>query len=387
MSDAGQSIFDEPRHVTVLRRIRLIKPEHRTEALQRILIALAVGWLPLALLCLIRWLVSGTGAHAFFVDIAAYARFLVAVPMLILSEYIILPRLGAITQYFVHSGIVRPEDRPHFDEAVDTARRLSLGIWPSVGMTLFVYALVIAIAFTVSPSALTDWQRAEGPLSLSAAGWWNLLVSMPLVLGLLLSWIWRLGVWMRFLRMLSRMDLSLVPSHPDNAAGLEFVALSPRIFAPLAFAVGTIAAGTFGNEVIQFHLNPMDHMAVPLATAAVVTALLISPPLLFARALLLARRRGVFEYGELARRVGAAFEAKWLDRGKTIDASALSEPDFSATTDLYGVAANVYAMRPALFDPRVAASVAIAALVPFAPIWLSVIPAKVLMTRLIGLLL
>jgi hypothetical protein len=53
---------------------------------------------------------------------------------------------------------------------------------------------------------------------------------------------------------------------------------------------------------------------------------------------------------------------------------------------LYSVAANVYAMQPTLFDPRVAASVAIATLVPFAPIWLSVIPTKVLLTHLIGLL-
>lgn len=388
MTDAAQSIFDEPRHVTVLRRMRLIKPEHRAAAIRRVLFAVAIGWVPMALLCLVQWLVLHcTSSASFFTDVAAYARFLLAVPILILSDYIILPRLEAIAQYFVHSGLVLSDDRPRFDEAIASARRMSLGVWPSVGMAIVVYAMVLVIGVTISPEALLDWQRSEGLLHLSAAGWWYLLVSAPLVLGLILSWLWRIGVWMRFLHLLSRMELRLVPSHPDKAAGLEFVALSPRIFAPLGFAIGVLAAGTLGNEVIHLHLDPMNHIAVPVATAIVVVALLVSPPLLFARRLMLTRRRGVFEYGALARRVGAEFEAKWLARDKTIDETALGEPDFSSTTDLYGVAANVYAMQPTLFDPRVAAAVAIATLVPFAPIWLAVIPTKVLLSHLVGMLI
>jgi hypothetical protein len=388
MSDAAQSIFDEPRHVTVLRRMRLIKPEHRAEASRRVVFAVAIGWVPMALLCLVQWLVlHRTSSASFFTDVAAYARFLLAVPILILSDYIILPRLEAIAQYFVHSGLVSPDDRPRFDEAIASARRLSLGVWPSVGMAIVVYALVFVIGITISPEALLDWQRSEGLLHLSAAGWWYLLVGAPLILGLILSWLWRIGVWMRFLHLLSRMELRLVPSHPDKAAGLEFVALSPRIFAPLGFAIGVLAAGTLGNEVIHLHPDPMNHIAVPVATAIVVVALLVSPPLLFARRLMLTRRRGVFEYGALARRVGAEFEAKWMARDKTIDETALGEPDFSSTTDLYSVAANVYAIQPALFDPRVAAAVAIATLVPFAPIWLAVIPTKVLLSHLVGLLI
>lgn len=387
MSDASLDIFDEPRHVIVLRRLRLIRPGQRTQALRRVLLAAAAGWLPLALLCLLQWLMLGHRTSlAFFTDVAVYARFLVAVPLLILSEYIILPRLHAMAQYFVRSGLVLPVDRERFERAVASARRLSASIWPSTGMLCVVYMLVGLIAWNVPADLLPDWQRSEGFLHQSMAGWWHVLVSMPLVLGLTLSWIWRIGVWMRFLHLVSRMALRLVPSHPDKAAGLQFVAMSPRVFAPLAFAVGTLAAGTLGNEVIHLHLDPMDHIAVPAVTAAVVVALLISPPLLFARALLLARRRGVFEYGELAGRLGAVFEAKWLADGSRVDASSLGEPDFSATTDLYGVAANVYGMQPTLFDPRVAASLAIATLLPFAPIWLSVIPAKTLLTHLIGML-
>jgi hypothetical protein len=56
--------------------------------------------------------------------------------------------------------------------------------------------------------------------------------------------------------------------------------------------------------------------------------------------LLQTRRRGVFEYGALAIGMGQRFEAKWLRRAVTED--ALHEQDFSATTDLYSITANVH---------------------------------------------
>ncbi len=90
-----QGIFVEPTHVTVLRRLRLIRPEHRAQALRRVIMVVVVAWVPLAILCAVPWLAFGDEeARSFFIDVGAYGRFLLAVPILILSEYIILPRLG-----------------------------------------------------------------------------------------------------------------------------------------------------------------------------------------------------------------------------------------------------------------------------------------------------
>lgn len=97
--------------------------------------------------------------------------------------------------------------------------------------------------------------------------------------------------------------------------------------------------------------------------------------------------KGIFEYGGLASRLGNEFEAKWLASGDKVDPSSLSEPDFSATTDLYSVSANVYTMRPILFEPRSVVSLGFATLLPFAPIWLSVVPAKTVITQLLHLLM
>lgn len=387
MTEPTTSIFEEPKHVAVLRRLRLIKPAHRAQAFRRVIIAVGFAWIPLTVLCALQAFFSGHSEllRAYFTDVAVHARFLLAVPILILSEYIILPRLDLTAQHFVTSNIIDDADRQRFDDAVASTRRLSLGVWPSAAMTIIVYAFVITIALTVSQSALPIWHYAPESSRRSLAAWWHMLISLPLLLGLLLSWVWRVGVWTRFLYQVSHMGLHLVSSHPDRAGGLLFVAFSPRMFTPLALAIGIIIAGTFGNEVLHMGLNPMDHPATPIATAIIVMILFLIPPLVFGRMLLMAWRRGIFEYGALASRLGTQFENKWIGPGSVVDKESLEKPDFSSTTDLYSVTANVYSMRPILFDPRAALSLAVAALLPFAPIWLSVIPAKVILTQLLKL--
>ena len=65
------------------------------------------------------------------------------------------------------------------------------------------------------------------------------VVRRPLPLLLLgLGWLWRLYLWGRFLWQLSRLDLRLVPAHPDQTAGLKFVGYAVRAFALLGFAWG-----------------------------------------------------------------------------------------------------------------------------------------------------
>jgi hypothetical protein len=98
-------------------------------------------------------------------------------------------------------------------------------------------------------------------------------------------------------------------------------------------------------------------------------------------------QQGMLTYGELARRLGHELEAKWLGRDSKVDPESLGVQDFSATTDLYQVVANVYAMRLVLFDVRAAIAVAISALLPFVPIWLSAIPAQTIIDHLVGLII
>ncbi|MCT6971852.1 hypothetical protein, partial [Salmonella enterica] len=111
--------------------------------------------------------------------IAVHARYLLAVPILILSEYIILPRLDITARHFLVSRIIDASDRERFDEAVASTRRLSVGIWPSAGMTVLVYAIVVVIALPVHPGLFPAWHHADYASQLSLAGWWHMLIIIP----------------------------------------------------------------------------------------------------------------------------------------------------------------------------------------------------------------
>ena len=48
---------------------------------------------------------------------------------------------------------------------------------------------------------------------------------------------------------MSRIDLKLEPMHPDGAAGLHFLAFVDRTYRPLLLALGTVLAGMMANRI------------------------------------------------------------------------------------------------------------------------------------------
>jgi hypothetical protein len=63
----------------------------------------------------------------------------------------------------------------------------------------------------------------------------------------------------------------------------------------------------------------------------------------------------------------------------------LEVSDFSATTDLYQVASNVYAMRVIPIDLRNLVLLMLATLLPFVPVALMGVPLDVVLSKLSGL--
>lgn len=379
-------LFTEPTHVGVLRRMRLIRGEDRSAVVRRAVLMIGIAWVPLAVFCVVLGQThSGSILRGFIGDVATHVRLLLALPLFVAAEYIILPPLERITLHFRHSRLLPPERHAEFEQAVERARQRSAGAWPSFFVAALSYATVVATFAFAHSETLATWQRLPESHAMSIAGWWHLLVSLPLLIGLIYAWIWRLVVWCRFLLSVARLDLRLVASHPDHVAGLQFVARSPAAFIPLALAVGLIVSGTLANRVLYQGLNPNDAAMTPIVTAMVMVAILMIPPLMLGRALFATKNVGVVRYGELASRLGIEFEHKWLDARSGVDRSSLSEPDFSATTDLYGVSSNVYAMHILPIDYRVAIPIAVATLLPFVPIWLSEVPLTTIIHALLGL--
>jgi hypothetical protein len=287
---------------------------------RRALMTVAVGWLPLVLLTALRGDLVGTDTtNSFILDFGAQGRFLLASPLLVLAEALCVPRLAAIARNFIDSGLVSQTERLRYDAAVDSSQRLMNSRVVDVVLIGLAYALVFALVEASPPGMLPSWHCRLNPFAPSLAGWWGWLVSLPLLLVLQLGWLWRIGVWTRFLWLMNRLQLQLEPQHPDHAAGLAFVGRSLEAFLRIGFIVGIISAGPVANQVVHHHASPQQFKSVPIGAAIVVTLLCAGPLLLFARRLLEERHRGELQYGGLALRMDKRLRLKYLGGGSGVD--------------------------------------------------------------------
>ncbi len=69
------------------------------------------------------------------------------------------------------------------------------------------------------------------------------------------------------------------------------------------------------------------------------------PLIVFQRQLWRMKLQGTFDYGLLATRVARRFESRWLKGSRALAEDVLDTRDLSATTDLFGVVANVRQSR------------------------------------------
>ncbi len=360
----------------------------RQRVVQRAILVAALGWLPLLILSAGQSILFRNNDFLLFItDYGAIARSLVAAPVLVLAEAITAPRLSAIAQHFRDAGLVIAKDLPAFRDAVQSTYRLRDFVALEVAVIAIAFAATAILGLSVPLRFFPHWHLAgDGhALMFSAAGWWDTLVSAPLLVLLLLGWLWRFALWTRFLWLMSRLDLRLISSHPDQSGGLAFVGMSLQPLSIVAFVLGTIIAGAVANRVLHDHLPILEFRYVVPVLVVLIVAFFSAPLLVFSGKLLVAWRRGVFEYGSLARGVGRQMEARWLNQSPTPE--SLDANDFSATTDLYAIVSNVYAMNMVPATLKNLAVVAIGALLPFVPVVLVSVSPQVLLQKLTGILL
>jgi len=357
------------------------RPEDRLIG-RPVLAAVMLGWLPIAVLALVVAVTGHPTALSFFRDVAVHARFLIALPLIILAEVDIIPSFGRIVHHFLSSGMVS-KDRERYFEAVASTRRLLDAKWATYVTLSLAYAVVIALLASINRENTPAWYwGGPGPLGLSLPGVWHAFISLPLLLWPCFGWLWRLLLWWRFLALMSRMDLRLIPAHPDHSGGLKFVSTSIRAYRLLAGAIGTIVAGTEMNRMLRLgESTPFAYRNAAIIVVVLVVVLSAGPLVMFVTRLRDTRLRGILHYGKLGSEVGAEFEQKWLSKKGDADMSALEVQDFSAMTDLYQVVGNVYDGTDLPFSLKDLTPVVVAALIPFIPVVLLTVPlAQILQT-------
>jgi hypothetical protein len=242
-------------------------------------------------------------------------------------------------------------------------------------VTILAYGLVAFLLINVPPDELPSWYWLKSDYqTLTLAGGWNALVSAPLFILLFFGWLWRAFLWARFLWLMSRLDLHLIPGHPDHAGGLMFLGNSLRAFWLVSFALGAIIAGQVANRITLYGESLATFKHIVIGLVVLVLILFVGPLALFIGKLRDTKRRGDFVYGALASEVGRQFEHECLNRERAANKKASNAQDFSFHSNIYGIVANVYGMKDFPFGLRSLGLLIAVTLAPFAPVALMVMP-------------
>jgi hypothetical protein len=209
-------------------RLGLVRAGKRR--LERCVIYLVlVAWVPMIILAWLQGLLLGpTRPKSFLMDFEANIRLLVSMPVFLFAEAYCESQLRPVVQHFLLAGLVTQTARVRFEALVRDIVRLSHSGSAEAALLGLAYlqCVVPVLFFLELPEATWRLSVREGHHALSLAGWWYFLVAFPLFSFLLWRWLWRLGLWWRFLWQTSRLELELTPAHRDGTGGLGFLSES-----------------------------------------------------------------------------------------------------------------------------------------------------------------
>ena len=357
---------------------------------QRVIVIALFAWLPLLVLSAVEGRMLGASvAVPFLLDVEVHIRFLVAMPLLILAELVVHRRMRPLVQQFLERKLVPESEMPRFEAALASAFRLRNSVLAEVLLIAFVYGVGILIVWrhyvALDTATWYATPSAEGP-KFSLAGTWYAYVSVPFFQFLLMRWYFRLFVWMRFLWQVSRIELNLVPTHPDRVGGLNFLANTVYAFAVLTVAHGALLAGHLANRIFFVGAALTQFKAEIAVMVVFLLCVVLGPLLVFAPQLAAAKRKGLREYGTLAERYVREFDVKWLRGGAPADEPLVGSADIQSLADLGNSYEVVRTMRIAPVTQDAILRLGAATLLPIVPLLLTMMPLEELLKNLFAML-
>jgi hypothetical protein len=357
---------------------------------QRITVIALLAWLPLLLLSALEGqLWSGSSSVPFLFDIEVHVRFLVALPLLILAEMVVHRRMRPLPQQFLERNLIPEKAMGRFEAAIASAFRLRNSVLAELLLITLVYAfgiLVVWRLYVALDTATWYLTPSASGAQLSLAGMWYGYVSLPIFQFLLCRWYFRLFIWARFLWQVSRIELSLIPTHPDQVGGLSFLSGQVYALTVIAVAHGALLAGNLANRIFFLDAT-LPQFRLEIAVVVVFLLMVVLGPLLvFAPQLAQAKRKGLREYGTLAERYVRDFDTKWLRGGAPADEPLVGSSDIQSLADIGGSYEMVKNMHLAPIKKDDFIRLAAATLAPMAPLALTMMSLEDLLKRLIGVL-
>ncbi|MFI5457076.1 MAG: hypothetical protein ACHRXM_16645 [Isosphaerales bacterium] len=354
--------------------------------LLKVVLLILVTWVPLVLISLWHGHAWGLLREVpLLLDPVTYSRYLFVIPLLELAQVFVEKSLGVQTRHFLDSGLVPAQDRLRFESARAEAISLRGSVVAEVliavlALTMSVLSRVV-VNFGTSDSS---WERLE--TTITPAGWWNTLVSLPILFFFVLRWAWVFVLWAWFLSRVSRLDLELTPTHPDRAGGLGFLGWSLASFAIVLMAISAVLSGGFAGEILfrGASLNTLKYHVMVFVVLAVV--ILHAPLLAFTGRLARCRFQALLEFGTLISRHDRAFDEKWVKSETAKQENLLGSPDVASLAEIAQVFEHVDRMQLIPFDKKALVVLVVAALIPMIPLVGTAIPLTEIFSKLAELM-
>jgi hypothetical protein len=357
---------------------------------RRTIVISLLAWLPLLVFSALEGRAVGTGVSIPFLrDVDVHVRFLVALPLLVVAELVVHRRMRFVLTQFLERDLIPANARAQFDAAIASAYRLRNSRTAELLLIAFVYAVGVSLVwrrYTALAGATWYATPTEDGTTLSLSGLWYGYVSLPVFQFLLLRWFFRVFVWARFLWQVSRIDLRLVPTHPDRVGGLGFLSNTAYAFVPLAAAYGAMLAAMIANRILYLDAGLLDFKVEAGVVLAFLLCLVFGPLLVFTPRLAEVKRRGLREYGTLAARYVRDFDSKWLRGGAPGEERLVGTADIQSLADLANSFELVKTMRLMPISRQAVVQLAAAMLAPIAPLLLTMMSLEDLLKTLFGLL-
>ena len=360
---------------------------------RRAVLFLALAWVPTVLLAALQgYALNEYHERAMLFDFSVYA-FAIAIVAFVLMEQTSDTRMAWLVSQFAAHGIAPETSRECFTRAGQNMARRT-GSWLAEAIIL-VGAYLLAYTWIQRGAARIEggtWfgQVIEGDLQFTLAGWWLLLVALPLFWFLLGRWLWRFVTWGLLLRDIARCNLRLVAAHPDRCGGLAFIGQYPQTYLLFVFSVSLVIAATVLKQVVYAGASLMSFKFALLGLIILLIVAFVLPLFAFTPILLKLKKQGLSHYGALVSRHHQAFETKWIrDDAASVAAAAdpLGSPDMSSLADLSASYQIIEEMRPVPVTKQSIVPLVLAALLPFVAVAATQAPFREILGTVKGLLL
>ncbi|WP_236102397.1 hypothetical protein [Methylotetracoccus oryzae] len=346
-AEAGLSLVRNDLLFRLQRKLGLV-PANGLGVVRRAIFWSLVAWLPVALWA--YWAghfrPEATG-ESLLQHFGVNARCLIAIPLFILAEGTSHRLTTGLIPYFETSGLVRPSDVRPFRELLVGVARLRDTVYP------WIVILGLIVTLETLPLTLTDthelaWAGSETDIDgLGFGGWWYLHVSRAIFLVLLLAWLWRVILLTTLFHRISKLDLQLVPTHPDGAGGLGFLERFPMAFSLVLLAISIVPASKWAHEVLYHGKDVHALQSGMIGLALVLLLVFASPYLVWVGTLARTRKQALLDYGALVGEHGRLVRRRWIDKMPVEDDAVLTAPELGPVADtvaLYEAAQNMRAL-------------------------------------------